>query len=318
MDCFYIGNFEQPYKSENYIAYALEQNGVCVTRWQQDQPADLCRLAEHIHSQHPDFVLFTKNRVPGDGAAFIRDLQHRGIKTVCWLFDLYFDLPWDAAFGGSPDESQFLCDHVFTTDGGHQRRWAERGVCHDVLRQGIHAPEAMLGNSHATDVEVAFVGTPYYGERIRLIEFLRKTYGGRFEHYGLGGIEPEVRGLALNDLLASVKVVVGDSMPSPYYWSNRVYEVIGRGGFLLHPRVEGLDQEVREGEHIMTFEYGNLGQVRELVDHYLDDETARERIRLAGFRHVRENHTYTHRCRELLQRIRAGQDALPRCQAAGT
>ena len=47
----------------------------------------------------------------------------------------------------------------------------------------------------------------------------------------------------LNDLIASCKVIIGESIIHPYYWSNRIYETIGRGGFCLHAYHEGIENE---------------------------------------------------------------------------
>ena len=76
--------------------------------------------------------------------------------------------------------------------------------------------------------------------------------------------------------------------------------MLGRGAFLLYPRTEGLDEEFEDGKHYVSFERGNHEQLSELIRWYAEHDHEREQIRLLGFRHVKANLTYTHRCKELL------------------
>jgi len=138
-----------------------------------------------------------------------------------------------------------------------------------------------------------------------LVHWLQQTYGRRFIHI------TNVRGLNLNHLLAQIKVVVGDSYYVKHYWSNRVYEITGRGGFLLFPRTEGLEEEFTAGAHIATYprvEYLDndydrwYATLRETIDHWLSHDDERERIRHQG--HVRcGEYTYTRRTACLLRTL---------------
>jgi spore maturation protein CgeB len=108
-----------------------------------------------------------------------------------------------------------------------------------------------------------------------------------------------VRGLPLNELYSSTKIVVGDSQPSPHYWSNRLYETLGRGGFLLHPHTEGIETEFEDGKHLVLYDRNDLQDLYDKIDYYLSHDNARETIRRAGF--VKGKYTYKDRCRELMK-----------------
>jgi spore maturation protein CgeB len=127
-------------------------------------------------------------------------------------------------------------------------------------------------------------------------------YPKDFVHHGWGG-EDEIRGEVLNNYLASAKIIVGDSVPTPYYWSNRIYEILGRGGFLIHPKVEGLDKEFKPYKHYVPYERGNWSQLKEIIDYYLVHDEERKKIQMAGFRYCKKHYTYTKRVAELLKQI---------------
>src|SRR3990167_3629887 len=196
----------------------------------------------------------------------------------------------------------FRADMVFSTDGGHQKEFEDVGVKHRLLRQGIYQAEAYLGQpTFPTKAEIVFVGSVYehiWPYRKELIDFLKETYKEKFEHLGERG---DIRHDALNNLCATVKIVVGDSVYTPYYWSNRIYEIIGRGGFFIHPKVVGLDKEFTPYEHFIPYDFGNFGQLKEIIDYYLSHNEEREKIKLAGFEHCKKNHTYLHRVKEMLK-----------------
>ena len=298
MKCFYVGDFKKPYSTEMYITFALRKLGVEVKAWQQDMNVPLVHLLGRIDLFAPDFVLFCKRGNLQGGPELIHALKQKGILIVTWLFDLYRNIPKEMESNRSLKEFQFSADIVFTSDGGGD--WGD--INHHVLRQGISDDETTRGHAK-TAPDIAFIGTNTYNGRDRLISALKDRYKGNFRHYGIGGTNYEVRGKDLNDLLASTKIVVGDSVPSPHYWSNRIYEVLGRGGFLIHPKVEGLEKEFQYYKHFIPFDYGNYPQLYEIIDYYLTHDAEREKIRKAGHTYTKKNLTYTQRCKILLQEI---------------
>jgi spore maturation protein CgeB len=116
-----------------------------------------------------------------------------------------------------------------------------------------------------------------------------------------------VRGLKLNKLYWSTKIVVGDTLcidfKYPDYWSDRVYETLGRGGFLIHPYVSGMEREFEDKKHLVFYEYGNFKQLKELIDYYLEHDEEREAIRKAGHELVKEKYTYKNRWEYILKEL---------------
>jgi spore maturation protein CgeB len=83
------------------------------------------------------------------------------------------------------------------------------------------------------------------------------------------------------------------------YWSDRVPEVTGRGGFLLHPWVEGL-----AGQHqILTWPMGKWDKLADLIDRYLADDHARETVAAATHSETIRRHTYTVRMAQVLEAV---------------
>lgn len=299
----YVGDFVKSYSTERYIAYAFRELGYEVTCIPETTfvVRDYLEILNEIKSMEPIMVLFSKGRPLGDSEKLIEALKKDGIKTVVWLFDLYFDLPSDRKFRLEQKIAPFNSELIVSTDGGHQKEFERLNINHKCLRQGIHEPEAILYDREKTH-DIIFVGSNYYKTRTIFLENLKSRYKEKFEWFGHSE-DTTVRGLPLNELYASTKIVVGDSQPSPKYWSNRIYETLGRGGFLLHPYVEGIEEEFEVGKDLVCFPYGDSDELYRLIDYYLVHEDEREKIRKHGFETVKNKYTYKERCKNLLSMI---------------
>ena len=295
----YYGDFTLKHYTERYIAHAFRELGYEVLCLQEDKITinNIDSLVKEIQDYEPELVLFSKGSPKGDMKGVIEALKEKNITTVCWLFDLYFGLPFgDRAEKLKNKVAPYISEYLITTDGGHKEDFKELGYNTYCVRQGIHEPEAILYDREKVH-EVIFVGADHFRNRAWLFEGLKDKYAGKFEKLGF---PKEIRGLELNELYASTKVVVGDSQPSPNYWSNRIYETLGRGGFLIHPDVQGLEKEFTNGVHLVTYKRGDMHQLCKLIDYYLLHDEEREKIRRAGFEHVKNNFTYKNRVKELL------------------
>lgn len=297
----YFGDFKRPYDTELYIAKALKELGYEVICKQEDMMliTDIENLMKDIRAVNPILVLFSKGKPMGKSFEFIEQMKKEGFNTACWLFDLYFDLPIDRGAGLRSKIAPFNCETIFSTDGGHDKEFAETGIKKITLRQGIYEPEAILYDRKKTH-DIIFVGNDVFKTRVKLLKALEGHYGSQFERFGhVPG--KQVRNLPLNELYASTKIVVGDSQPSPKYWSNRIYETLGRGGFLLHPKVEGLDDEFIDGVHYVSYDRDDMNGLIEKIDYYLKHDDEREKIRRAGFEYCKAHYTYKDRCKELMK-----------------
>ena len=110
------------------------------------------------------------------------------------------------------------------------------------------------------------------------------------------------------DVGQSTKIVVGDTLcinfKYPDYWSDRVYETMGRGGFIIHPYVQGMEREFEDKKHLVFYEYGNFNQLKELIDYYLEHDEEREAIRKAGHELVKSKYTYRNRWEQILKELK--------------
>lgn len=303
-----MGNFGPSWSTENHIGRSLEAIGCDLVRIQEETSVwkDVPE-----RSAGCNLVLWTRtfglDRDLDAQTEALSRLRDRGTPTATWHLDKWWDLPREDQIGTEPF---FTCDHVFTADGGNDERWRAAGVNHHWMPPGVVADECVIGAfSPMYRVDVAFVGNwngsyhPEWKHRAELITFLRRAYAGRFRCWPRGA---QVRGLELSNLYATAKVVVGDSCMvagTGYYWSDRIPETLGRGGFLLHPDTAGLSDHYAIGEHLDTWPLGDWSALRGKIDHYLRDLPERNRIRSAGYTHVKESQTYAHKARQVLATI---------------
>jgi hypothetical protein len=237
----------------------------------------------------------------------IRLKKHK-VPSMTYHLDLWLGLSRQRDLRRKPVYQHI--DHFFTVD----RKMAEwfntrTNVKGHYIPAGVYDKECVYTPT-APKEDVIFVGSktyhPEWPYRPKLINFLSKTYGTRFNLYGREGLGI-VRGQDLNNLYASTKVVVGDTLcPNfdyPDYWSDRIYETIGRGGFLIHPYIKGLEKEFEDKKHVVFYEYNNLNQLQELINYYLEHDAEREEIRRSGHELVKNNYTYKNRWQAILKEL---------------
>lgn len=314
----YVGNFEPGHSTENHVSAALADLGVEVVELQESR-ATVELIAEACKAS--DLLLYTRTEglTPSTRSAWLAMLAALPIPSASYHLDLYAGLRREA---GLRDDPFWRTKYVFSADGGSEGFFKAHGINHFWLPAAVHWPECYMAKSSpemATDV--LFVGSgghragyhPEWPWRDQMVRFLADAYGPRFSKHGHPPMGPvgtgHVRGHKLNVAYASAKVVVGDSLclgpetakgpifTHARYWSDRVYETIGRGGFLLMPSIPGLHPE------IPTFRGGDLGDLKAKVDYWLSHDEERERLRRSLATWVRNEHTYTNRMREMLRKI---------------
>lgn len=305
----YLGNFEPDHSTENHVARALGAIGHDIVRFQENNIGEWKVVADTITEY--DVVLWT--RTGGLSAVIPNNLKRRvlnagqakSVPVVGYHLDRWWGLDREPQIHTDPF---FRVDLLITADGGHDQQWAAAGVKH------LWMPPAVLGEDAATigmwredyDTPVLFVGSwrEYHTEwayRGRLVRWLIDTYGDRFRV-----VEGGVRGADLADLYASAQVVVGDSClagNATHYWSDRIPETVGRGGFLIHPDVEGLGEHYRldgDGQHLATYRLGDFDNLRAVIDRGLNEPEWTRQVALDGRAWVLDHHTYEVRMRQLV------------------
>lgn len=320
MKIAYIGNFEPRHSTETHVRLSLEALGHEVLRIQENQ-TNMAQL--ELVLPGADLVLYTRTwGLPGKPMLDLwARLKALGIPTVSYHLDLYRGLARTDLYERlaplgitSPADDPFWrTEHCFTVDGDPESaRWfAEQGINHHWMRAGVYHAECYRVAAPER-YPVLFVGSygyhPEWAYRPQLVDWLGATYGNRFTLLPGNG-NPAVRNHDLNEAYGASRVVVGDSLVPGFthrkYWSDRVYETLGRGGFLIHPWIDGMELEFVDGEHLVFYEFGDFAGLKERVDYYLQAHEERERIRAAGHEFVKQNCTYMHRMAAILETVAA-------------
>lgn len=314
----FLGNFGVDYSSETHHMKTLSAMGHMVKPLQEGQVtaeqiqayAEACDLFIWVHTHGWQ----TPTNVGLGMVQVLEFLRAKGVPTVTYHLDLWFGLKRQKDL--TDDSFYSHIQHFFTVDK-QMADWfnKETKVKGHYLPAGVYDQECyMAAPSFQFDTykhDVIFVGSrgyhPEWQYRPQLIDWLRETYGGRFTHVGGDGEIPTTRGQALNTLYADTKVVVGDSLclnfDYPYYWSDRVYETLGRGGFMIHPYIKGMEKHFEDGKHLVFYKFGDFDDLKAKIDYYLEHDDEREAIRLAGHEHVKKNHTYANRWNTIIKEV---------------
>lgn len=317
MHITYLGHFDRSWTTETHLARELEGLGHTVDRMPEPSAPTAQTLAEleaRARNGGADLVLWTRvHPLPADATHLWRRLEDDGIVTASYHLDLYYGIRRRVGLPSLADPF-WSTGTVFTADGdpGSAERFAAAGINHRWMPPAVVSDEVVPGTPrrHFQRAPVVFVGqssVSYPKEwpwRRQLTAWLRQTYGQRFAHWPR---QRPVRGRDLNDLYASATVVVGDSLCPPghsHYWSDRLTETIGRGGFLLMPWIDGIeDQGFVDGQHLRFYRYGDFDGLRQLIDYYLAHPDEARAIANQGQAFVAEHHTYRHRMVAMLDQL---------------
>lgn len=305
----YIGNFAVSYSTETHIAKAWENLGHEVQRI-PEQNLEWLTLPETVTG---DILLWTRTAGfdPPDRDRQRQALARITVPKVGVHLDRWWGLHRETTERGprDADPSPFFThlDLLYTADGGHDAEWESIGVHHEWMPPAILSDECEPGKPQGRfKYDVAFVGNlESYGHaewapyRRELWSHLNSWYRERFAVFPGKG-RPAIRGRELANLYATVKVLVGDSCLAGgigRYWSDRIPETTGRGGYLIHPRVEGLSTQHPD---LTTYELGNWDELYSKIEEALENPEARRNNALQNRAHVIAEHTYEHRMTRLL------------------
>lgn len=307
----FLGNFRVDYTSETHHAKTLESLGHKVIRLQESEVDT--KLVYDVAAKSDLFVWVHTHGWVTSGKYDMQEvlirLKRNKVPTMTYHLDLWFGLNRQKDLNKYPVYKYI--DHFFTVDR-QMADWFNKNteVKGHYLPAGVFDQECYYEPQRLIN-EVIFVGSRMYHEewsyRPKLIQWLEKTYRSNFKHYGSGSTIKSIRGYKLNNLYSSTKVVVGDSLCLNYnypdYWSDRIYETLGRGGFLIHPLIPGLEKEFKDKEHVVFYKYNDFKQLKSLIDYYLSHDEEREKIRKQGHEFVKNNYTYKHRWMHILKEL---------------
>jgi hypothetical protein len=309
----FVGNFSVPYTTECEREWSFQKLGHEVQRFQENRTT-----AQQLRAAMPtlDMLIYSHTHDPSyviDGLIDVfKDYREAGVPTVSAHLDRW---AWLARVKDVGTEATWFTEHIFMADASPEavELYDSLGLNWHYLRPAVVERDCYMAEPDHDRFphEIIFTGSrgyhPEYPFRPVLVDWLKKTYGSRFGHYGGDGVRT-LRQHDLNVALASAKIVVGDSCfgGRPNYVSDRYYEVRGRfGGILLHPHVTGVDTE-GVGHYLpawMVGEDDSLGSLGVLIDYWLERDAEREDQRRIGFEWVKNNETYTHRAQQILDTV---------------
>jgi len=106
-------------------------------------------------------------------------------------------------------------------------------------------------------------------------------------------------------LMRNAKICVGDNQynDGSGFVSNRMFEGLGAGAFMLHQKVNKLMKVtgLRAGVHFAAFD--SLEDLPSAIEYWMANPVERETIRQAGYRFAHKRHTFDVRVKELFTEI---------------
>lgn len=303
-----LDNYDKSFNTENHIALTLELLGHSVNFIQENeiQPNTLVNRVKGS-----DMFLWTRTWPEIVSVEDLRGIEALGIPTVSFHLDKYAGIARDGGMGvGS---AFWRTQWVFSPEGSVQskRIFKEHGINQRYSPPAIFEDDCYIAEPvDKYKFDVVFVGGgSTYGHpewqpyRHKLVTWLRDTYGDRFGKFGYP--EATIRGHELNQLYSSCKIVIGDSLCKDFmdshYFSDRPFEVTGRGGMIIMPYIPGITDFFVDRKEAVLYAFDNFVQLKNLIDYYLENSEEREAIRLAGHERTKRENTYTQRCQKMLQ-----------------
>ncbi len=259
-------------------------------------------FVEKTRAMKPDFVFMqiqTENLLPGAVLDEVR--RHSGF-TLSWCGDCRDETPrwmWDAVGHIDLHTVSNLRDVENLRERGRAAEFLNIGFTPEVFSpQGRHRPGTP---------DVVFLGTNY-GTRFprsvarqKMVAGLRARYGGRFAVYG-GGWGPNDPFLNEEEESASYrscKIAINQNHYDtvPRFSSDRIFRAMGSGAFVLSNYWPGIEEEFSDGEHLVVWR--DFDELHAKIDYYLAHDDERHKIAAAGTEHVRRNHTWEARMRNI-------------------
>ena len=88
-------------------------------------------------------------------------------------------------------------------------------------------------------------------------------------------------------------------MSSDTMFSRRVFEILASSTHVLSTPSEGMEKMLPHGITVVD----SLSDASSAIDHLLESDDERQRTAHLGYRHVMNNHTYSHRVGYMLEKI---------------
>jgi hypothetical protein len=251
----------------------------------------------------PDFVLLTRHAILA-GESTLRAAV-RGRDRAFWYFDLQ---PTDRVLALGR-----LAERMYVTSFSQTAALRAAGIPSvGFLPQGVDpVQDAPAAKARSQDVcDASFVGSGQYPHRWPLLRAVAAAARLQIRGPGWDRAPPDlpvaggtVRGRRLAQVIRGAAISLGANAHAEQdaaraSASNRMWKILGCGGFYLGPWVEDIERFAVAGRHCAW--YRSPGDAAEQVRHYLASPDERRRIADAGRAHALAHHTYARRLELLL------------------
>jgi hypothetical protein len=263
-------------------------------------------LSRRVEAFEPDVLILGRHATLLGEQRLIRLI--RGRYSAFWYFDLRIPPIQDVLMLGR------MVDAMFTTYLPQVDTYRALGVSNVMyLPQGmdptLDRPAKWIPGRYRC--EVAFIGNGNSEHRQSVLRAMAREFdlqirgpGWRTAPQDLPVVGGAIYGKGYARAVGGAAISLGASshpaQPTQVASaSNRMWKVMGCGGFYLGEWVDGIEAFGRDGVHCAW--YRGPPEAVELARHHLDHPEERRTIAEAGRRHALEHHTYAHRVRLLLE-----------------
>jgi hypothetical protein len=262
------------------------------------------RIARYlVQAFEPDFLILTRHAIELGEPALKSLLQNR--PAAFWYFDL------------EPKEKVLrlgqLVGKMYVTVLGQIEAYRAAGIervefLPQAVDPGRDVPAADAPRQYHCDT--SFVGSGHSSYRYDVLRAVAAV--SRLQIRGPGWRDAPsdlpvaggpVHGKRLAQVIRGAAISLGaSSYPAHdterFSASNRMWTILGCGGFYLGRHVSGIESFAADGRHCAW--YRSPAEAAELTRHYLDHPAERERIANAGRAHALAHHSYADRLALLL------------------
>lgn len=257
------------------------------------------RLIETIRKDRPDILLYS----PFDLHA---DILHQAIRSITELTDTQ-TLIWMDDDHQHFDKYSVLwapcVDYIITTSREAENKYSQAGFGQKIIKsQWAFNPFTYRPLPVLRTRDVSFVGTAH-GNRSGIIEKMRQN-NLAVEVFGFGwsdNMEIPHQDMVRIFNQTKVNLNLGDSFSDVQQIKRRTFEVPGCRGFLLTTGADDLQDYYEPDKEIVI-----ATSLEEMIDktrYYIAHENEREIIARRGYERTIGEYTWTHRLKDILQRI---------------
>ncbi len=268
-----------------------------------DTHTEICAIAQAYHPH----LLFTQ--IHGIDTFSIETIKRlRGenpdMVAVNWNGDY-----WERVYL-QPDYMRILTwyDLALTVNLNVNKEYAQQGINAAYWQCASEDPEQPLPDMPTHDI--VYMAKNNCQERVELVKCLLET-GYNVGLYG-SGWPPEITSgnthydfASSHAVVKNAKIIIGDNQynDGSGFVSNRIWEVMSPGGFMLHQRVDNLQRAtgLRAGAHYVVYE--DLNDLQDKIHYYMEHADERETIRKRGMKYVNRKHTFDARLVELFDEL---------------